>query len=290
MNEASTRGAAACFVDRSAAEVSHSIISDNTAPDNSQIYLDRAHSRTPEYPPYYYILSVSHTAVNGGLAGIVTDPASALEWGDGNIDADPLFADTGYWDANETPEDMNDDFWVNGDYHLKSEAGRWDPDTETWVIDEVTSPCIDTGNPCILPEEEPGPNGCKVNIGVYGGTVEASKSTMEPVFPSSYSTYDDWVALGKPCCWAVWPYQCDGDADCTSLGFQGYRVFVNDLNLLAENWKKKIDDPTLDPCADFDHKGSFAFRYRVFVKDLEILVANWKKKDADLPGDCPRPE
>ena len=32
--------------------------------------------------------------------------------GEGNIDADPCFADPGYWDANGTPEDANDDFWV----------------------------------------------------------------------------------------------------------------------------------------------------------------------------------
>lgn len=48
--------------------------------------------------------------------------------GEGNIDADPCFVEPGYWDPNGTPEDVNDDFWVDGDYHLL-------PD----------SPCINAG-------------------------------------------------------------------------------------------------------------------------------------------------
>jgi hypothetical protein len=36
----------------------------------------------------------------------------------GNISADPCFVDSGYWDANNTPEDPNDDYWVQGDYHI----------------------------------------------------------------------------------------------------------------------------------------------------------------------------
>jgi len=82
--------------------------------------------------------------------------------GEGNIDVDPLFADPGA-----------------GDYHLKSQAGRWDPATESWVIDDVNSPCIDAGNPD-HPDAaafEPDPSGGRVNMGAYGGTPEASKST-----------------------------------------------------------------------------------------------------------------
>ncbi|MFQ6034772.1 MAG: hypothetical protein ACE5NM_02860 [Sedimentisphaerales bacterium] len=110
-------------------------------------------------------------------------------------------------------------------------------------------------------------------------------------FPSSYSTYNDWVALGKPDCWNT-KYQCDGDADGQTSGFPfNFRVFTGDLALIVDNWKKKIDDPTLDPCADIDHKDSgFPFEFRVFTADLAKIVANWKKTDTELPGDCPRPE
>jgi hypothetical protein len=89
---------------------------------------------------------------------------------------DPMFVQPGYWDHNGTQENPNDDIWVDGDYRVKSQAGRWDPVTLTWVRDEVTSPCIDTGEPMSPIGLEPFPNGGIVNMGAYGGTVEASKS------------------------------------------------------------------------------------------------------------------
>ncbi len=96
--------------------------------------------------------------------------------GEGNIDADPRFVHPGHWDANGTPDDPNDDSFVEGDYHLRSEAGRWDPVSASWVQDEVTSPCIDAGDPESAVAFEPYPNGGLVNMGAYGGTAEASKS------------------------------------------------------------------------------------------------------------------
>lgn len=100
----------------------------------------------------------------------------------GNIHSDPRFADPGYWDPNGTPQDANDDFWVDGDYHLRSQAGRWEPETQSWVKDDVTSPCIDAGDPMSPIGHEPFPNGGIINMGAYGGTAEASKSYFgEPV-------------------------------------------------------------------------------------------------------------
>jgi len=113
-----------------------------------------------------------------------------MNWEAGNIDADPCFADVGHWDPNGTPADPNDDFWIEGDYHLKSQSGRWtsassvepDPNSHSWVQDEVTSPCIDAGNPHSPIGLEQFPNGGRVNMGAFGGTAEASKSYFgEPV-------------------------------------------------------------------------------------------------------------
>jgi hypothetical protein len=102
--------------------------------------------------------------------------------GEGNIDKDPCFAGPGYWDPNGTPQDVNDDFWVDGDYHLKSQAGRWDANSASWAKDDVTSPCIDAGDPASPIGLEPFPNGGIINMGAYGGTIEASKSYFgEPV-------------------------------------------------------------------------------------------------------------
>ena len=100
--------------------------------------------------------------------------------GQGNIDEDPLFANPGYWDPNglQTTEDVEDDIWYDGDYHLKSEAGRWNPNTQTWVMDDVTSPCIDAGDPNSDWSGETWPHGERINMGAYGGTREASMSTQ----------------------------------------------------------------------------------------------------------------
>lgn len=56
--------------------------------------------------------------------------------GGGNIDADPLFVDPGYWDDNGTPDVPEDDSWVAGDYRLRAD-----------------SLCIDAGDNTVVPVE-----------------------------------------------------------------------------------------------------------------------------------------
>jgi hypothetical protein len=103
-------------------------------------------------------------------------------WPDiGNIHLDPLFVRPGHWvnatDPNEVlGADDSRAVWVDGDYHVKSVAGRWDATTGTWVSDDVSSPCIDAGDPSHSVGSEPAPNGGIVNMGAYGGTAEAGKS------------------------------------------------------------------------------------------------------------------
>ena len=80
----------------------------------------------------------------------------------GNIDVDPCFVDAG-----------------NGDYHLQSAAGRWDPSQNIWVVDANTSRCIDAGNPgSPLGNEAIDGNNTRINMGGYGGTAEASKTPL----------------------------------------------------------------------------------------------------------------
>jgi hypothetical protein len=90
---------------------------------------------------------MTYCLVQGGFPGI------------GNMDVDPLFAD---------PE--------NGDFRLMSQAGRWSSIAKTWQIDDRTSPCIDAGDADYPIGPETFPNGGFVNLGAYGGTVEASRS------------------------------------------------------------------------------------------------------------------
>lgn len=107
-------------------------------------------------------------------------------WPDwGNIHEDPLFARHGYWagalhpNVVLGPEDPQA-VWVGGDYHPVSQAGRWDPDVRSWTRDAVSSPCIDAGLGDSPVGPEPTPNGGCINMGAYGGTAEASKSTALP--------------------------------------------------------------------------------------------------------------
>ncbi len=80
----------------------------------------------------------------------------------------PWFIDDGYWG--------NDGLWRQGDYHLMSKVGRWDPVARAWVKDPIDSPCLDRGDPDTPFLDEPYPNGGRANLGAYGGTPEASKS------------------------------------------------------------------------------------------------------------------
>lgn len=95
---------------------------------------------------------------------------SLSDYGTGCIAKDPCFADA-----------------ASGEFHLKSAAGRWNG--TTWVKDTVTSPCIDAGETSAAYANEPSPNGNRANMGAYGNTAEASKSTSggstDPSDPSN---------------------------------------------------------------------------------------------------------
>jgi parallel beta-helix repeat protein len=91
--------------------------------------------------------------------------------GEGNINDDPLLVDLS-----------------GGDYRLYSERGRYWPEHDVWILDTITSPCIDAGDPNADPADEPLPNGGRINMGAYGGTVQASLSpSPPPVLPGQAS-------------------------------------------------------------------------------------------------------
>ncbi|MGD8501438.1 MAG: right-handed parallel beta-helix repeat-containing protein, partial [Phycisphaerales bacterium] len=209
--------------------------------------------------------------------GTVTYSNVQGSWpGTGNMDADPCFVD---------PD--------NGDYHLKSQAGRWDPNSKTWVQDDVSSPCIDAGEPDSCIGFEPHPNSSVINMGAYGGTAQASLSPsgvgcISPDHPD----YDEWMEFGAPACWCH-KRQCHGDADCKSQGTEEYWVSTNDLDILIAAWNKHfalIDRRTVNNvpliCADFDHKAQGKKSYRVSTNDLDILIHYWQVANGPAP-DCP---
>lgn len=162
--------------------------------------------------------------------------------------AEPLFTVDGYWDPGQA-EGQGDDIWVDGDYHLKSQAGRWDPNQLRWVQDDVTSPCIDAGDPNLDWTAELWPHGKRSNIGVYAGTAEASMSlsdigniaNLNPIVGDA----NDWVdetdlALLKDK-WLFEQVLLAEDLDRNGI------VDSNDLDILMANWNPEPPAPTPDP-------------------------------------------
>jgi len=145
-------------------------------------------------------LRVNYCDVTGLNQGHLIEFNCILDWGDGNINADPLFVD---------PSQHN--------YRLKSASGHWDSQTSEWVLDDgdnydagddENSPCIDAGDPELSVGMEMQCNGNRVNIGADGGTEQASRSPE------------------KKCC-----MQCiEGDFNCDCI------INMEDLMRLAESW------------------------------------------------------
>jgi hypothetical protein len=154
-------------------------------------------------------LNISYCDLEGGLDGVYG--GGTVNWGAGNIDTDPCFARLGNGQ-------------VESDYHVKSQAGRWEAVSGSWVKDDVTSGCIDAGDPNNDVGDEVHPNGGIINMGAYGGTAEASKTF--PCFAVGMvdacgqvvtgAEHRRWLRLGAPECWCE-PCHCRGDAngDCT---------------------------------------------------------------------------
>ncbi|HUU85466.1 MAG TPA: right-handed parallel beta-helix repeat-containing protein [Phycisphaerae bacterium] len=121
----------------------------------------------PEGPELAFWVScqptVAYSDVQGGQAPVYLGTACSVTWGSGNLDLDPLMDASGYC-------------------HLKSTGGRYDrgaglpPESAgAWVLDGVTSPCIDSGDPLSAYAAELLPNGDRINMGAWGNTAYASK-------------------------------------------------------------------------------------------------------------------
>jgi len=192
-------------------------------------------------------LTVSYSDVQPGRSVFYIEDDCVLNLATGNIERDPCFVEPGYWDVNGTPEDANDDFWIDGDYHLKSEGWCWDEgQNPPWRHDDVTSRCVDAGNPGSPLGDEPetlavdplnqfGRN-LRINIGAYGGTDEAS---MPPY---------DWALL----------------ADLTNDGTVDFEDF-------AEQASSRLEDDS-EPRGDLNRNGAFD------MGDLALLTEEWLRQ------------
>ena len=136
--------------------ITNCTIADNT---NSGVHADASYIAIKNSIVWYN--GGSAVLLNGSLSSspVLFSNIEGYHSGQGNIDLDPMFASRG------------------SDYHLQSFLGRFN--SGQWITDSKSnhSPCIDAGDPQDPIGAEPFPNNKRINMGAYGGTREASKST-----------------------------------------------------------------------------------------------------------------
>jgi len=148
------------------------------------------------------------TIVNNGIgieswSGANPNITNCIFWNNSIQDLFQCTASFSYFD--QTTDPLFADF-AGGDYHLKSQRGRYWPAHNVWVLDSVSSPCIDGGDPNIFPANEPMPNGGRINMGAYGNTPYASMSD--------------------------WPLKCD-------LNYDGI-CDMTDFAIFADDWLEQF--------------------------------------------------
>ncbi len=128
----------------------------------------------------------------------------------GNISADPCFVNAGCWDANDTPEDPNDDYWVQGDYHIG-----------------YLSLCRDSGSSDGAPDADidanPRPHFTGFDIGAYELQIYDLVASGTVDFIDISLLADFWLAQGSSM-----------PADLNDNGTVDFRDFA----LLSSDWLK----------------------------------------------------
>jgi hypothetical protein len=143
------------------------------------------------------------------------------------ITGDPMFADA-----------------TSGDYHLKSTEGRWNG--STWVTDAVASPCIDAGDPASAYENEPAPNGGRINLGCYGNTAEASKSG------DAITSYTITLPDGKVDGYSAYTVEAHGGSvfPVAHGGIYSFTITVGNAFYKSDAFKVKANSIELTPDSD----------------------------------------
>ena len=204
--------------------------------------------------------------------------------GIGNIGFEPLFVDAG-----------------SGDYHLKSAGWRWDVIRGRWHYDEITSPCIDAGNPGSPLDEEllnmpEGPSNLwgtnlRINMGRYGGTDEASMpphgwGLLGDITNDGAVNVKDFAVQAQN--WMRTENRQPGDLDRNGI------VNSADLALLTEDWLKYVKPPVVNIIKPLNDE-VFVMQPAVFEIEAEAwdingsvikveFFVNGRKIDEDTDG------
>ncbi len=199
--------------------IANCTLAENSAPNGNALACVSSWFSNELYPTTVQI--INSILWNGG-SEILKDNGSTINvtysdiqdpWlGTGNINTDPCFVQPGYWDPNGTPADSNDDFWVEGDYHLL--AG---------------SPCINTGDPNYTPE--PKETDLDGRPRIIAGRVDMGAYEFNHI-PVADAGPDQTLSAGRNCI-----------AEVTLNGSASYDEDDDQLTFL---WTWEIDDQTYE--------------------------------------------
>ena len=180
----------------------------------------------------------------------------------------------------------------NGDFHPMSVTGRWNPAAKKFEKDSVHSPLIDAGDPAAPVGAETKPNGGRLNVGMYGGTAQASRSRtnawVQALTFSDGGTLDAqqgatlrwnggnyasgekvsiWLSRDGGTTWEPLPGAMNVAADAGEYFYQN--TDTNDASSLSARWKVELASGTSSACAtNFTYKnGAYVF----YVNDGSLV-------------------
>jgi len=221
--------------------------------------------------------------------------------GQGNIDADPYFVEPGYWDANYTPDDVNDDFWLDGDYHLLPYSFCIDAGDPNYVA-EPNETDLD-GNPRIVDGDNDGNS--VVDMGAYEYFVPPiafpMKFTPQALNPGSQGR---WVKAHfvLPDGFAIEDVDVNIPATIEPLGIESeyINIFINEDSLV----ELEIGFDRADFCSGGDYgpaevtvvgrltSGQYFYgtdTIRIITNNLKylaVLSSHWLEAGCSVPDWC----
>jgi hypothetical protein len=190
-NIGSARGGGAyCSGDSLDASFSNCVISDNRAAAGGGILAERFSGSAQQcHVSIVNCTIVSNQITSAGSAGGVdADSAdvtirNSIVWDNSGAGVAPAYAvDVSY-------SNVQGGYWGEGNISASPESADFN-----YRLD-AQSPCVDAGDPSSSAAAEPSPNGSRIDMGAFGGTVEAAASPRSilhvdntGIQPDSYST------------------------------------------------------------------------------------------------------
>ena len=201
--------------------------------------------------------NIFYSNVQGGLMGLYLEGGTTLNWDNTVISQDPLFADPGYWDPNDTLNDPNDDSWIDGDFRLLT-----------------NSPCINRGDNSAIAGYDSDIRGydriidAVVDLGLYENGLQVEKSTIK-AGKTRDANLDSFKISGQF-------DAAENDLATTQLYFQ-LGPYEETVLFNAENFKKSAKKPK------YTYKGD-AGAIKSMKFDLDKHTFYLSANKINLPG------